>query len=257
MDLRFDVNIGNSYRSQSQIARILTEEWVKRNSFCPNCGNDFLTPFDNNKPVADFFCDHCFHEYELKSKKGILGSKVVDGAYSTMINRIAADNSPNFFFLTYNKANWTVNDFLIIPKHYFVDDLIEKRTPLAMAAKRAGWIGCNILLNKVPTTGRIFLVKDSNIIDKELVLKKWHETYFLKEIGATTKGWLLDVLNCIDLITSETYRLEDIYKFVPLLKMKHPDNNFIEDKIRQQLQILRDKGLLEFVSRGLYKKNYT
>ena len=34
-------------------------------------------------------------------------------------------------------------------------------------------------------------------------------------------------------------------------------NNFIKDKIRQQLQLLRDKGIIEFVGRGNYKKvNY-
>ena len=38
------------------------------------------------------------------------------------------------------------------------------------------------------------------------------------------------------------------------LKKKHPDNNFIKDKIRQQLQYLRDKGFIEFVTPGHYKK---
>ena len=28
----------------------------------------------------------------------------------------------------------------------------------------------------------------------------------------------------------------------------------IKDKIRQQLQIIRDRGVIEFVSRGIYKK---
>ncbi|PWE25349.1 restriction endonuclease, partial [Aliarcobacter skirrowii] len=37
------------------------------------------------------------------------------------------------------------------------------------------------------------------------------------------------------------------------LKTKYPNNNFIEDKIRQQLQILRDKNYLTFESRGKYK----
>ena len=35
------------------------------------------------------------------------------------------------------------------------------------------------------------------------------------------------------------------------------NNNFIKDKISQQLQLLRDKGIIEFVGRGNYKKvNY-
>ncbi|MBQ1398560.1 MAG: restriction endonuclease, partial [Clostridia bacterium] len=35
---------------------------------------------------------------------------------------------------------------------------------------------------------------------------------------------------------------------------KHIHNNNIEAKIRQQLQILRDKGFIEFLERGHYRK---
>ena len=45
-----------------------------------------------------------------------------------------------------------------------------------------------------------------------------------------------------------------MYSFEKYLKEKYPNNNFIKDKIRQQLQFLRDKGLIEFKSRGTYKK---
>lgn len=156
--------------------------------------------------------------------------------------------------MTYNTIDWCVKDFLIIPKHYFVSDIIEKRKPLSDLAKRAGWIGCNILLNKIPTSGHIYLVRNSKIIEKSLVIEKWKETDFLQSINQNSKGWLIEILNCINLIPSQTFKLEDIYKFVPELKIKYPENNFIKDKIRQQLQVLRDKGLVDFVSRGAYKK---
>ncbi|MEO7049244.1 MAG: DpnI domain-containing protein [Ferruginibacter sp.] len=254
MNCNFDISIKGNYQSQSQIARVLTEHWVKENSYCPNCGNDILTQFDNNKPVADFFCKSCMQEYELKSKTGTLGNKIVDGAYTTMIKRIASDNNPNFFFLTYDSSRWLVRDFLVIPKHYFVPDLVEKRKPLSDTARRAGWTGCNILLNKIPSSGRIFLVKNAVIVNKDLVVKKWQKTDFLKDVNQQSKGWLLDILNCIDSISNSTFQLDDIYRFVTALQLKYPNNNFIKDKIRQQLQILRDKGILEFISRGQYKK---
>ena len=44
------------------------------------------------------------------------------------------------------------------------------------------------------------------------------------------------------------------YELRNKLKVKYPNNNFIKDKIRQQLQVLRDKGIIEFVGRGNYKK---
>ena len=193
MNLKIDFLNTTDYTSNAQIARVQTEYWVKSNIYCPNCGYEKLNAFENNRPVADFYCQNCLSEFELKSKDNKLGNKILDGAYSTMLNRIAAENNPNFFFLTYNKTYKTVNDFLIIPKHYFVPDLIEKRNPLAVTARRAGWIGCNILLNRIPSSGRIFIIKNSNIINKEDVLNKWKETDFLKNISVKSKGWIIDV----------------------------------------------------------------
>lgn len=226
---------------------------VKENSFCPNCNNDNLLQFNNNSPVADFYCENCSHEYELKSKSGIISKKIVDGAYKTMINRIQSDNNPNFFFLTYNKLDLSIKNFLIIPRFYFKPDFIEERKPLAETAKRAGWIGCNILLEKIPNSGRIFIIKDSKIIDRELVIQQWKETDFLQLANQKSRSWLIDILNCVESFKNETFTLKDIYKFEAQLKYKHPNNNFIKDKIRQQLQILRDKGILDFVGKGSYK----
>ncbi len=255
MNLQFDLKLASQYVSNSQISRVLTESWVKKNSFCPNCNNSHLEQFNNNSPVADFYCNNCSQEYELKSKDGLISRKIVDGAYYTMIKRIEADNNPNFFFLTYDKSKWCVRDFLIIPKYYFIPDFIEKRKPLSEKARRAGWTGCNILLDKIPPSGRIFLIKNSEIINKKLVLEKWKETAFLKNVNQDSRGWLIDILNCVALIPNKTFKLEDVYKFETDLKLKYPNNNYIKDKIRQQLQMLRDKGLIEFVSRGVYKKN--
>ena len=64
----------------------------------------------------------------------------------------------------------------------------------------------------------------------------------------------MDIMNCVDKINENSFTLEQIYAFENQLKVKHPENNHIKDKIRQQLQYLRDKGLLEFTSRGNYKK---
>jgi type II restriction enzyme len=68
------------------------------------------------------------------------------------------------------------------------------------------------------------------------------------------RGWLLDVLRCVDSIPTDSFTLNQIYAYIDDLQKKHPDNSFIKDKIRQQLQLLRDKGFIEFTSRGNYKK---
>lgn len=255
MSLSFNTSSVEHYTNKSQIARVLTEEWVLKNGYCPNCGSG-LQKHTNNKPVADFYCFSCKEDFELKSKSGKLGTRIVDGAYHTMINRITSDSNPNFLFLTYNTASLTVNNFLIIPKHFFTPDIIEKRKPLSPTAKRAGWIGCNISLSNIPTVGTIFFVRESISLQKEKVLDNWRNTLFLRQNSIESKGWTLDVLHCIDQIPLQEFTLADVYMFEQELQTKHPTNRFVRDKIRQQLQILRDRGLITFRSKGVYSKRY-
>lgn len=73
-------------------------------------------------------------------------------------------------------------------------------------------------------------------------------------ISSTLKGWKLIVFNCIQAIPKEIFTLNDINAFVPQLQNKYPKNNTIPAKIRQQLQLLRDLGLIEFLGNGNYKK---
>lgn len=253
MNLALNLKLAYGYTNKSQIARALTENWVLSNSYCPSCGDLPLCKFENNRPVADFYCKKCSEEFELKSQSRKLSNKIPDGAYSTMRERINSENNPNFFFLTYT-IDRIVNDFLIIPKQFFTTDIILKRTPLRESAKRAGWVGCNIDISKVVEAGKVFLVKNAQIIDQEIVKEAFHKTLFLRTKDKDAKGWILDVMTCVDLIKKETFTLDEIYKFEQKLKLKYPSNNFIKDKIRQQLQLLRDKGIIEFVGRGNYRK---
>ena len=255
--MNLDLNRANAseYKSNAQIARVLTERWVQLNGYCPNCGQENIDAFENNAPVADFYCTSCSEQFELKSKIAKkVGSKVVDGAYATMIERIQSDSNPHFFFLTYDKTSWKVNNFLIIPKHYFTPSIIEKRTPLKPTARRAGWVGCNINLTSIPDAGRIFLIKNSMVMDKEDVYAKWKTTSFLSQRTGESRSWILDVMRCVDCMPEHTFSLRDMYAFEDELKVKHPNNHFIKDKIRQQLQVLRDKGMITFKGRGIYEK---
>lgn len=231
----------------------MTEDWVKNQIFCPNCGN-LVKDFENNKPVADFYCANCSEEYELKSKKDNMGKKIVDGAYSKMIERLNSTNNPSFFFLNYDLQNYKVQNFVVIPKHFFVPEIIEKRKPLSESARRAGWVGCNILLQSIPKSGKIFYIKKGKPESKEDVLKNWNKTLFLRESkDVDLRGWILDVMNCIDGLNKKDFTLNEIYNFENILSEKHPENKHVKDKIRQQLQFLRDKGYLKFLDRGKYR----
>lgn len=254
MNLSFEIKLADKYTSLSQKIRVLTEGWVYKQVFCPNCGYFEIGKYENNKPVADFFCSNCREEYELKSKQKSIGTKVVDGAYRTMIERLKDAHNPNFFLLNYNLKDLSIINFFVIPKHFFVPDIIEKRKALSKTARRAGWVGCNILLNNIPESGKIFFVKNKIVEDKNEVLKNWQKTLFLRqEKEIAEKSWLLDIMHSIEKIRKQEFELKDIYGFEQELSKLHPENKHIKDKIRQQLQVLRDKGYLDFISRGVYK----
>jgi len=252
MELVFNKRIAQSYHSVSQKIRVMAEDWVKREIFCPACGRS-IRHYENNRPVADFFCLACKEEFELKSKKDSIGNKIVDGAYRTMIERLQSNNNPNFFLLNYSLRSLEAINFFVIPKHFFVPQIIEKRKPLSLSARRAGWVGCNISLLNIPQTGRIYYVKNKQVEAKGKILSDWKKTLFLRaEREITAKGWILDIMSCIDQLAKREFNIDEIYSFEKALEEKHPNNKHIKDKIRQQLQFLRDKGYLEFLGHGKY-----
>lgn len=254
LNLNFDTKLADNFTSNSQKIRILTEEWVIRTVFCPNCGGNDILQYPNNRPVADFFCTSCDEDYELKSKEGKVGKKIVDGAYSTMIERLNSNSNPNFFILSYDNASHSVRNFLCVPKHFFIPKLIEMRRPLSPTARRAGWVGCNILLDHIPESGKVYFIRDGVQMSQKSVLDKWKETIFLRqEQKLSGKGWMIDILLVIEKIGKTEFTLDDIYRYENELAHLHPENHHIKDKIRQQLQILREKNYLAFVNRGVYR----
>ncbi|HET7888566.1 MAG TPA: DpnI domain-containing protein, partial [Bradyrhizobium sp.] len=188
----------STYASASQSARAWTEAWVKLWAYCPHCGNAKMSQFPNNSPVADFLCSSCSEEFELKSQKGKFGVKVADGAYKTKCERLAASNNPNLLLMNYDPKSLSVVNLFIVPKHFFIRDIIEERKPLAANARRAGWIGSNILIGKVPEAGKIHIVQNGIIRPKEAVLHEWQKTLFLRSESLEVRGWLLDVMRCVE-----------------------------------------------------------
>jgi type II restriction enzyme len=241
------------YTSGTQKAREWTEAWVGAWAYCPHCGNAKMSQFPNNSPLADFLCGSCSEEFELKSQKGKFGAKVADGAYKTKCERLAASNNPNLLLMNYDIKSLSVVNLLIVPKHFFVREIIEERKPLASTARRAGWIGSNIILSRVPESGKIHIVKDRIVRSKDVVLEEWQKTLFLRSESPETRGWLLDVMKCVESLGKREFTLDEVYAFERRLGDLYPGNQNVKPKIRQQLQYLRDRGFIEFVSRGNYR----
>lgn len=241
------------YKSSSQKIRVMSETWVSDNIYCPACGHLRLTHLPNNMPVADLQCDSCGEMYELKSKNGKIGKKIADGAYATMIDRITSTKNPDLFVMEYSD-DYQIRNLILIPKFFFIPSIIEKRKPLKPDARRAGWTGCNILYSEIPEQGKIAVIENQKLIDRDEVIERYTKAKKLQTANIENRIWLLDVLSCVNSISGTEFSLQEIYRFTDCLQLKHPDNHNVEAKIRQQLQVLRDKGYLEFKGLGQYRK---
>ena len=76
----------------------------------------------------------------------------------------------------------------------------------------------------------------------------------VEPILSSLSGWRLEVFKCVNSIPKQIFSLSEINKFENQLRKIYPSNQHITDKIRQQLQQLRDLGLIEFLGSGKYKK---
>jgi type II restriction enzyme len=228
----------------------VTEAWGEENLFCPNCSSPKLDRLAHNTKASDFSCPNCKFWYQLKGQKTRIGNSVTDGAYEAMMNAIRNDATPNFYFMQYELATWSIKNLLLIPHFAFPPSAIIKRKPLSATARRAGWVGCNIALGRIPIDARIEVVRDQVVIPAGLVREKFKKVKPLEELSVKERGWTLDVLTVVRSLGKSVFTNDDVYEFTQHFEKLHPDNRHIKDKIRQQLQVLRDRGFLLSSGRG-------
>lgn len=252
MNLQCPTQIDADYKSASQAARALTEGWCTRELYCPACESDQLLPSRPNSPALDFSCPSCRQFFELKSSKGWMRKKIVDAGYSAMIRAIREDRTPNLFVLQYSK-DWFVTNLLLIPRMFFTENAIEKRPALSPRARRAGWVGCNILLDQIPSDGKIMVVSAGAAVQVSHVREEFARVRGLAQLQPSKRGWTVEVLNLIRRLHKPEFSLAELYERESELRELHPGNKNIRPKIRQQLQILRDMRLVRFTERGKYR----
>src|SRR3989344_5462076 len=159
-------DVFEKYKSNSQIARILTEDWFEREMYCPSCLKEELTKNPNNTKVIDFTCKNCNNNFQLKAQNKYFSKKILDGAFEPMMSSIKNKLNPHFSIMHYSRENLVVRNLIIIPKFFFSESIIEKRKPLSKGARRSGWVGCNILLSNLPIIGQVKVIEDQKIISK-------------------------------------------------------------------------------------------
>jgi type II restriction enzyme len=176
------------YKSASQRARIGTESWGAANFFCPTCQSPRLNVAPRNTVAVDYFCPICESPFQLKSQSKPLGSKIVDAAYSEMKRAILEDRTPNLFVLHYDLDTWAVRTVILIPHFAFALSAVERRKPLASTARRAGWVGCNILLDRIPVHARISVVNEGTPQASQQVPASYNRLRPLEKLQVEKRG---------------------------------------------------------------------
>ncbi len=242
----------SDYKSLSQRARLSTESWAAQNLYCPRCSSDRIDTLPSNTPVIDFQCPKCDSGYQLKSATHTFRNKLTDGAYSQMHTAILRGHTPNLFLLHYQQNPLSVASLLFIPDFAFTLSALERRKPLAPTARRAGWVGCNILLSQIPQDAQIGVINEKRPVPPGDVRRAFQKLKPLADLKPETRGWTLDVLNAVRSLDKSSFTLPEVYAVENSLAELHPHNTHIRPKIRQQLQVLRDLGLLTFLGNGTY-----
>lgn len=253
MNLGLDLSLGEGYTSNSQKSRRITEAWAGRNLYCAACTSPRLAAHVNNRAVEDFHCPACARQVQLKAKRGAIPAVVSNSAYAKKLAAIEANRAPDYCFMGYMDDQ--VQDLLWVPGHFITKSVVARRKELAPTARRAGWVGSNILLHLVPNHGKIPLVSNGEVRPPLEVREQFQATAFLQGLAADQRGWVGDVLSCVDAVASrpgDSFTNDDLYGLDDRLARLHPLNQNIRPKIRQQLQVLVRQGVIERVSPGRY-----
>jgi len=113
------------------------------------------------------------------------------------------------------------------------------------------------ILHSVPKEKQKKIKIDEKALFEEIINDENIEEKFdggTDSIRANLTSWKKDVFECLLEIDADIFSLEEVYSFEKRLKHLHPNNRNVKPKIRQQLQYLRDIGLIQFAKPGLYKK---
>ncbi len=165
---------------------------------------------------------------------------------------IEAGGTPNLFALHYEPEAWEVRNLLLVPSFAFTMSAVERRNPLGPKARRAGWVGCNIVLGNIPPDARIRVVASGVASSATEVRRQYARLRPLSKLKLEKRGWTLDVLNAVRSLGKQDFSLPEVYALEGSLARLHPSNRHVRDKIRQQLQVLREVGFLEFLGGGDY-----
>lgn len=136
------------------------EKAVRQRVPCPRCGRPrHLTPLRANFPCADVICRFCgflaqVKAYTLKGSSRGLPEQVLGAGWYVQRDQIMAGIYHGLYIVGFSQKGRLVRIYYV-PAHILqgAPEVFEPRNPLKETAKRAGWVGFNYNLRKLPMIG--------------------------------------------------------------------------------------------------------
>ncbi|HEV2133358.1 MAG TPA: DpnI domain-containing protein [Terracidiphilus sp.] len=252
MQLECDLSIASMYVSAVQRARVISEAWFGNNCYCLACEQESLARCKPNTQATDFSCESCGHRYELKTFEKRPRKSLVDGAYLALMARIESGCAPTLCLLE-RSSSWQIRALTAIHSSFLVPWVIEQRPPLKADARRAGWIGCNIRLDRIPSDGEVALISNGCLLPKAGVRRRFQRYLPLSNLPKSQRGWATLTLRVLRGLSKAHFTLPEVYAQEREFSAVYPQNRHVREKIRQQLQVLRDLGVIRFHGKGCYE----
>ncbi len=168
-----------------------------------------------------------------------------------MMKTIREGSTPTFLLMEYT-STWSIAGLRAIHHSLITETTIKRRRPLSANARRAGWIGCNILLPAIAIEGQIPIVQRGVFQSRENSRQAFARLQNLSSLSAYGRSWAGTLLQMLHGLPDSSFTLSQVYNFIPQLEELYPRNKHVKAKIRQQLQVLRDAGLIRFLGKGKY-----
>lgn len=108
-------------------------------------------------------------------------------------------------------------------------------------------------MSSIAEEGKLRVVADGVALSSDDVRRHFDRLRGLGAMNVRVRGWALDVLRVVRDLQQQSFNLREVYAYESYLKKLHPGNQNVRPKIRQQLQVLRNLGLIRFMARGRYE----
>jgi len=252
LHLSLDADLLGMYPSGRQSARLLTESWIENNLYCPNCLEPRLEREQVNTPLTDFRCVNrsCGQTFQLKAQRGKIGPVWRDSAYNPWSESFTKGTTPNLTLMHYDIKDLRVLNLEVIPPFFIRPSCIMK---WELSTRPNYWM-CSILLHSVGPDAHIKIVTDGVEEDRQRVQERYRSFAWMRHLPPQSRGWTADVLRCIRELGNRSFTLKEVYKsYEQELQKLHPENKNVQAKIRQQLQVLRDRNKIRFIGKGCYE----